>query len=98
MSDQLKTIKFTIASSSNLVIIDGLVVPSGSIVQKGIVPFRKWAKNEVSLSLLKQMLGLKKKKVVHEEEEKEDIPVIDEIESVDSSGSSDTEEEENEED
>ena len=83
----------------DLVIKDGLLVPSEYVVKKGIVPFRHWPKNETSLPLLKQMLGAKKKKVVQEEEEKEEIPIVeDQEESENSDDSSESEEVEDEDD
>lgn len=59
----------------SLEIQHGLVVPVGSVVMVGMeVPWRPWKSAEVSVALLKQLLGIKRKKAAPEPEEEPPAP------------------------
>jgi hypothetical protein len=54
----------------SLEILHGLVVPAGSVVMTGLeVPWRPWRSSESAQALLKQLLGIKRKKAAPEPEE-----------------------------
>jgi hypothetical protein len=54
----------------SLEIQQGLVVPEGSVVMTGVeAPWRPWRTAEASVAILKQLLGIKRKRAAPEPEE-----------------------------
>jgi len=67
--------EFTHGNAKTLEIKHGLVVPSDSIVTKGL-PLVSWPTVEQCNSLFKQLFGIRKKKIVQEDDEEEMEPVV----------------------
>ena len=71
--------KFQVTSSTEYVIVKGLVVPAGSTVETGLdgaaQPWLPWPSLEASTAAFKQLFGVKKRRPAQEEEE-EPAPIV----------------------
>jgi hypothetical protein len=79
-------LKYTVGQSSKFSIIQGLVVPEDSVVVQGLAEHKEPLSNEAANALFKILFGIRKRKIIVQEEEDDTADIIKVVDS-DSEGS-----------